>query len=82
MKKYLKEIEISGVLLMFIGCIAYRFFSFEAGLVATVFGLLLFVLEIVYKAFNWQEYRRDNIQNIVIMLGAIIALFLVLFLKR
>ena len=82
MKKYLKEIEISGVLLMFIDCIAYRFFSFEAGLVAAGIGLLLFVLEIVYKAFNWQEYRRDNIQNIVIMLGAIIALFLVLFLKR
>jgi hypothetical protein len=82
MKKYLKEIEISGVLLMFIGCISYRLFNLEAGLVAAGIGLLLFILEIVYKAFNWQEYRRDNIQNIIIMLGAIVALFLVLFLKR
>ncbi len=82
MKKYLKEIEISGVLLMFIGCISYRLFNLESGLVAAGIGLLLFILEIVYKAFNWQEYRRDNIQNIIIMLGAIVALFLVLFLKR
>jgi hypothetical protein len=38
--------------------------------------MLLWVFTVVYKAFHWQEFRRDNILNIIIMLGAIIAIFI------
>lgn len=82
MKKYLREIEYSGVILMFIGCIMHRFFAIEGGVIAAAIGLLLWLVPVVYKAFHWQDYRRDNLQNIVMMLFAIILLFaLILYLR-
>jgi hypothetical protein len=80
MRKYLKEIEYSGVILMFIGSVIHRFFHLKAGVFAVGIGLLLWLIPLIYKAFHWQDFRRDNIQNIIMMLIAIALLFgLILF---
>ena len=75
MKKYLKEIEISGVILMFIGCIMHRFLSLTTGIWACSIGILLWLLVVIYKAFHWKEYQRDNRMNIVVMLCLIALLW-------
>jgi uncharacterized membrane protein len=75
MKNYLREIEISGVILMLIGCISYRFLQQQWGIYACSIGLILWVIEVVYKAFNWKKYERDNKQNIIMMLFVIVMLF-------
>ena len=45
-------------------------------------GLVLIFSVILYKAFHWKEYERDNKQYIVIMLIAIAYLFIRMLLKR
>ena len=76
MKKYLKELEISGIAMMFIGIIMGRLLGSDICTLIIIIGMLLWVFTVVYKAFHWQEFRRDNILNIIIMLGAIIAIFI------
>lgn len=75
MKKYLREIEVSGGLLMLIGVVLYRFAGLSAGYIACALGILLWLIVVVFKACHWNEYRRDNLQNIAIMLVAIVLLF-------
>lgn len=79
MKRYLREIEISGVILMFIGCIMHRFLEISGGVYVCSIGMMLWLVNLLYKAFHWKEYERDNKQNIMIMIVAIILLFLLIF---
>ena len=76
MRKYLKEIRLSGLILMIIGVVMYRLLGMPSGYVACGIGILLWLIEVVYKAFHWQEYRRDNQQNIWMMLLIILLLFI------
>lgn len=76
MKKYLKEIEISGIILLFIGTVLGHLANKDMGACVIATGLLLWVAVIIYKAFKWKEYKRDNVINIVIILGAILAIFI------
>lgn len=82
MKKYLKEMEIAGIILLFIGVILGHTVGMATGACAVAIGLLLWVATVVIKAFNWNEYRRDNIVNIFVMLGAIILIFISLILAK
>jgi len=82
MKKYLKELEIAGIILLFIGVILGHTVGMATGACAVAIGLLLWVTTVVIKAFNWNEYRRDNIVNIFVMLGAIILIFISLILAK
>lgn len=89
MKKYLREIEVSGLILTFIGLICgiicIQFGNESAanfGLWACGLGLALIFSVVLYKAFHWKEYERDNKQYIVIMLIAIVYLFIRMLLKR
>lgn len=82
MKKYLKEIETAGIIMLFIGVILGHAVSMNLGAMIAVVGLLLWVVTVVIKAFNWETYRRDNIVNIIVMLGAIVALFIMFYLTR
>ena len=81
MKKYLKEIEFSGMVLMLIGCIGHRFVKVDGAIWVCVVGLLLWVFQIVYKAFHWNEYQRENKQNIWMMLLAIALLYIMILWK-
>lgn len=78
MRKILKIIEISGVILMFIGCIGHRFLHLSIAIWICIAGLALWLLQVVYKAFNWKEYAKDNSQNIIGILVVIIMLFIVM----
>lgn len=82
MKKYLKELEISGVILMFIGCIMHRLWSLPVGIWACSIGMLLWLLVVIYKAFHWKEYQHENRMNIIIMLGVIILLWFLIIRMR
>lgn len=81
-KKYLKEIEIAGIIMLFIGFILGHLVSMTFGAMAVVVGLMLWLLTVVIKALNWNQYRRDNMINIYIMLGAIIIFLIVLYLRK
>lgn len=82
MKKYLKELEIAGIILLFIGVILGHTVGMATGACAVAIGLLIWVATVVIKAFNWNEFRRDNIVNIFVMLGAIILIFISLILAK
>ena len=89
MKKYLREIEVSGLILTVIGLICVMIctqFGVTSGANFAVWacglGLLLLFSVVLYKAFHWKEYERDNKRYIVIMLIAIVYLFIRMLLKR
>ena len=89
MKKYLREIEVSGVILTAIGIICtvicLQFGNESAanfGLWACGLGLVLIFSVVIYKAFHWKEYERDNKRYIFCMLFAIAYLFIRMLLKR
>ena len=82
MKKYLKELEISGVILMFIGCIMHRLWSLPVGIWACSIGMIFWLLVVIYKAFHWKEYQRENRMNIVIMLCVIALLWFLIIRMR
>ena len=89
MKKYLREIEVSAVILTTIGIICSVISIQHGNDSGTNFGvwtcglgLVLIFSVILYKAFHWKEYERDNKQYIVIMLIAIAYLIIRMLLKR
>ena len=76
MKRYLKEIEYASIILLASGWLIGRIANMTFGALMVVVGLLLWGVTIVVKALDWQHYRRDNIVNICIMMGAIIVIFI------
>ena len=76
MKKYLKEIEISAVILMLIGVILSWVKGQEIGMWPCGIGLFLFLIVFLYKACHWKEYERDNKQYIIIIMICIFILLL------
>ena len=76
MKKYLREIEMSGVILAIIGIVSSLVWGTIYGGWLCGIGIALFLLVFLYKAFHWKEYERENKQYIVIILLTIIILFI------
>lgn len=76
MKKYLREIEMSGLILVIIGVVLSMFVGNGYAMWPCGYGLLLWLVSFLYKAFHWQEYERENKQNIIILLIAIIFLII------
>ena len=74
MKKYLREIEVSGVVLVIIGIVCSWIWGSNYGMWPCCLGLLLWLVSFLYKAFHWNEYERENKQNIMILIIAIIIL--------
>ncbi len=88
-KKNLKQIEMTSYVLMFIGIIMRRLIGMAmggivgvVGGIVTAIGILLWVFMLIYKSMNWQEYRKDNIKYIFMMLFVIILMFVGMFLVR
>lgn len=82
MKKYLREIQLSGMILMLIGVVMYRFMNVHEGYLICGIGILLWVAEVVYKAFHAEEYSQDNRKNILMMLIIIALLLGTMFVAR
>ena len=76
MKKYLREIQLSSAILCIIGVVLAWIKGNQVGMWPCAVGVLLFIFVVIYKAFNWKEYERDNKQNIGIIL---IATFILIF---
>ena len=60
MKKYLREIQLAGMLLLLIGVVMTFTIGLRYGVWPCAAGLLLWLVNVVYKAFHWQEYAREN----------------------
>lgn len=82
MRKYLREIEVAGLLLIAIGIVISCFWGYLFGAWPCGVGLLLLLAIVIYKAFNWAEYERENKQYIVIILICIFILILQLLNAR
>ena len=76
MKKYLREIEVSGMLLLLIGVVLSLFMGVGYGAWPCGIGLLCLLVIFLYKAFHWKEYERENKQYIVMILICIVILFI------
>ena len=76
MKKYLRELEVSGLILVIIGIVCSWIWGATFGMWPCLVGLLLWLITFLYKAFHWGEYARENKQNITILLIAIVILIL------
>ena len=81
MKKYLREIEISGLILVIIGIVCSWIWGDNFGMWPCSMGLLLWLVTFLYKAFHWNEYARENKQNILIVLIAIAILLLKMLIR-
>ena len=76
MKKYLRELEVSGLILVIIGIVFSWIWGASFGMWPCLVGLLLWLITFLYKAFRWKEYERENKQNIFIIIIAIVILFI------
>ena len=76
MKKYLRELEVSGLILVIIGIVSSWIWGTMFGMWPCLVGLFLWLITFLYKAFHWSEFARENKQNIMILLIAIIILIL------
>ncbi len=76
MKKYLREIEVSGLILVIIGIVLSWTMGSHIGMWPCSVGLILWLISFLFKAFHWKEYERENRQNIIIILVAIVILIL------
>lgn len=76
MKKYLREIEVAGLILTAIGVGLSWIVGYQYGVWPCGVGLLLLLLIFLYKAFHWKEYERENKQYIIMILICIFLLYL------
>ena len=76
MRKYLREIEMAGVILAIIGIVSSLVWGAIYGGWLCGIGITLFLLVFLYKAFHWKEYERENKQYIVILLICIFLLII------
>lgn len=82
MKKYLREIEVSGLILVIIGIVSSYIWGANFGMWSCAVGMLLWLVSFLYKAFQWNEYERENRQNIMILMLAIVILIIQMLLRR
>ncbi len=80
---------MTSYVLMLIGIIMRRLIGMAmggivgvVGGIVTAIGILLWVFMLIYKSMNWQEYRKDNIKYIFMMLFVIILMFVGMILGR
>lgn len=82
MKKYIREIEISGLILVIIGIVCSWIWGSRFGMWPCLTGLCLWLVTFLYKAFRWNEYEKENKQNIMIIIVAIFILLFQMVIKR
>ena len=82
MKKYLREIEIGGIILAVIGIVCALVWGATFGGWLCGIGLFLMLLVFLYKAFHWKEYERENKQYIMTILLTIVILFIQLLTRK
>jgi len=76
MKKYLKSLEIAGMLLLAIGVVIALIAGYNYGAWPCGFGLTILLIPYLYKAFHWNEYERENKLYMIIIMITILLLFI------
>ena len=77
MKKYLREIQMVGMVLMAVGVLIAIFtHNIDSGGWLCGAGMGFLLAAFLYMAFHWSEYERENKQNIRILILCIIVLLL------
>ena len=79
MKKYLLETEAAAMIMVIIGIVCSWVWGYNFGAWPAGIGMLLWTAVFLYRAFHWQEYERQNKQNIVIVIATIIMLLMYFF---
>ncbi len=79
MKKYIREIEMSGMILIIIGIITSYIWGTKFGVWPCACGIVLWLINFLYKAFHWEAYARENKNNIIILMLAICLLIIQMF---
>ena len=76
MKRYLKEIQIVGMVLIAIGVLIGIFTHSVYSEWICGAGMVFLLVAFLYMAFHWSEYKRENKRNIRILVVYIIVLLL------
>jgi len=82
MKKYIREMEVAGRILLGIGVVIAFTIGYNYGAWPCGVGLLLLLIPFLYKAFHWKEYERENKQYIVIIIICIVLLYIQMIILR
>ena len=78
MKRYLQEMEVAGIILLIVGVIIGHIAGSQYGAWPCGAGLLLAIMTMIYKAWHWKEYERENKRNIIIVLVTIVLLYIMI----
>ena len=76
MKRYLREIQIVGMVLIAIGVLIDIFTHSVYSEWICGAGVVVLLVAFLYMAFHWSEYKRENKRNIRILVVYIIVLLL------
>lgn len=82
MRKYLREIEIAGIILAVIGIVCALVWGVLFGGWLCGVGLFLMLVVFIFKAFHWKEYERENKQYIIIIMLTIAILFVQMLTRK
>ena len=82
MRKYLKELEIAGMVLIFIGIILAHTAGYNYGAWPCGCGMLVLLLPYLFKAFHWKEYEQENRRNIWIIVLCILIIYIQLLILK
>ena len=78
----MNQIKTAGIVLMIVGIVMNRLMGIASGFIACGIGIALWVFEVIYKAVNWNEYQKDNMQNNIQILIVIMLLIGSMFLIK
>ena len=82
MRKYLREIELSGCILAIIGIVCSLVWGAIYGGWLCGIGIMLMLIVFIYKALHWKDYERENKQYILIILLTITILFIQMIFRK
>ena len=82
MKKYLRELEIAGMILIGIGIVIAHTAGYHYGAWPCGAGMLVLLLPYLYKACHWKEYAKENQRNIWIITICILLIYLQLLILK
>ena len=82
MRKYLKELEIAGMVLIFIGNILAHTAGYNYGAWPCGCGMLVLLVPYLFKAFHWKEYEQENRRNIWIIVLCILVIYIQLLILK
>ena len=82
MRRYLREHEVAGMLLIGIGLVIAYAVDKDHGAWPCGAGMLILLIPYLFKAFHWKEYEQENRRNIWIIVLCILIIYIQLIAFR